>query len=481
MAVGTSGFQQEFFDQSSQTLRTLYGSSLSWALANQYAIPDPSWALAKEINSYELIRRDTLCAHLMAQRKHAVSGTETTCVPARDGFPLDEVAARLGETMLDGIENLDSAKLNAAEAVFRGQSFAQIVGERRTETWVDGVPRSWWCPTRLRDIDKRRFRYVSPKGDNTNPPILEMSDVSRGGSAIWKPVEHPEWLMIHAYDDSESTLGYGRGLIDAMYVSWYARSKLLVEMLQAAERFGQGLLTVEVDPNRKGSTGQTNEQMLSDAASNVQKTKARHVIAHLLGEKIELLEGSATGHEIIMKGLELVTNELTQLVMGSILPTGGGGDVGSNARAEVEQGTSDGLIRFDRKILASTLTRDVMGLFWRLNRANIIGCGLALAKMPIIELSHEARETPLVFAEILKAATDAGMDISAKEAYTRMGLSMPKPGEPIVKKAAPVMPPGFGGQPGGGPGGVGPSGDNEAVPAKPHPMPSESEPATGAA
>lgn len=474
MAQASSGFQQEFTDTTSLLMRQMYGSSLSWAWSNRFGIPDPSFALQKEINAYELIRRDTHCAHVMGLRKHAVAGTETTCVARRDGFPLDEIAAQLGDTMLAQIDNLDSAKLNLADAVFRSQSFAQIMGERRTQTWVDGVPRQWWTPTHLRDIDKRRFRWVA-NANRDLPPVLEMSDVSRPGSSKWDPVEHPEWLIQHVYDDSESTLGYGRGLIDAMYVSWYMRTRLLIEMAQAAERFGQGAVVVEVDPNRKGSTEQTNEAMLTAAADNVAKNKARHVLACLTGEKITMLTGSDTGFRILTESLAIVTNELTQLVLGSVLPSGGGGDVGSNARAEVEQDTGDGLIRFDRKLLSATLTRDLMGLFWKLNRANLIGCGLALAQAPRVELSHESRETPERFALTLKAATDAGMDVVAKEAYTRLGLSMPKPGEAVVKKAAPVMAPGFGGGPPGGPGDSGPpagdAGGQDMPPVKPHAAP----------
>lgn len=444
----SAGFMSEFTDPASMVGREMYLRALASALRNPIAIPDPSYALAKDINVYELVRRDAHVKKVMDLRKHAVAGTEWHCAPVRDEVPMDDTAAKLGEEFLGCIQNFDSARLNLASAVFFGSAFAQIVGRRVTKTWVDGQPRQWWVPEFLLDIDRRRFRWQPTGASKT--PVLHMGSIE-GNTTAWKPLEHPEWLVQHVYDESEATLGYGRGLMDSLYHSWYAKTKLRIEILQAAERIGQGLLLAKILPDRPASTSQTNDDRLTDAVNNLMATKARHALACFVGEEVEFVGGPQEGWHLLMEGLKYHDDEITGLVLGSVLPSGGGaggagaGGQGSMARAEVEQATSDGVIRYDRRLMSTTLSRDVIGLCWRLNRANIISAGLALAERPKVDLSHESRETPVEFADLLKKAQDAGVDVTKKEAYKRLGLTMPKPEDVILSRPLPESP--FGGSP----------------------------------
>lgn len=463
---GSTGFLSEFTDPTTIMGRELYLRALASALRNPLAIPDPSYALSKDINVYELVRRDAHVKKVMDQRKHDVAGTEWHCAPARDGEALDEAAAKLGEQLLGCIVNFDAAKLNLASAVFFGSAFAKIVGRRIPKDFGDGQMREWWVPEFLLDVDRRRFRW-QPAGPNL-PPVLHMGSIE-GTTTAWRPLAHPEWLVQHVYDDTEATLGYGRGLMDSLYHSWYAKTKLRVEFLQAAERLGQGLLLAEILPDRPGSTGQTNETLLTDAADALAKTKARHALACFVGEKVSFVPGPQEGWQLLLQGLKYHDDEITGLVLGSVLPSGGGGGgageggQGSMARAEVEQGTSDMVVRFDRRLLSSALGQ-VVSLCWRLNRANILACGLGLAEKPKVDLSHESRETPTEFAELLAKAQAAGVDVVKAEAYKRLGLTMPKPEDPVLAK--PVVASPFGAGPG-----EPPPPSSDAPPVPPHATP----------
>lgn len=458
---GSIGFLQEFTDPSSQVGRSMYLQALANALRNPLAVPDPSYALNKDINVYELVRRDAHVKKVMDLRKHAVAGTEWHCAPSRDGEKVDEGAAALGDDFLGCIQNFDAAKLNLAAAVFFGSAFAKITGRRVTKTWVDGVAREWWVPEFLLDVDRRRFRWTTLQIGQ--PPVLHMGSIE-GTTTAWRPLQHPEWLVQHVYDDSESTLGYGRGLMDSLYHSWYAKTRLRIEFLQAAERLGQGLLLAKVLPDRPASTGQTNADLLGDAVDALIATKGRHALACFVGEEVEFVKGPQEGWQLLVEGLKYHDDEITGLMLGSVLPSGGGGGgagaggQGSMARAEVEQGTSDTVVRFDRRLLSSTLARDVLGLCWRLNRANILACGLGAAEKPKVDLSHESRETPVEFADLLKKAQDAGVDVTKAEAYKRLGLTMPKPEDPILSK--PVVASPFGATP--------PNADGDGAPVPPH-------------
>jgi phage gp29-like protein len=436
------GALQELSHPGGILARDIYASALASAIANRHAIPDPSFGLQKESAVYELIRRDAKCAQNMAQRQHSVSGTEWHCVEAREGNPLDEAAAHLAEVLLKNIENFDSARFNLASAVFRGSAFAKIIGRRVPRDYVDGVTRMWWVPTFLADVDRRRLRWEAADAPGVDP-ILNMADVTSTGLANWKPVEHVEWLVQHVYGDEESTLGYGRGLIDAVYHAWFAKQKLVSELLALAERFGQGLVVAKISPDRPGSSEQGVTATIDATVANIAKTKARHVLAIMVGEELELLEPSGTGASLLLDSIKYYDECIAALLVGSVLPGGGGADVGSNARAEVEQGTSDAIVRFDRKLMGSTLTRDVLGLTWDLNRANLLACGMILAERPTIELSHEARETPAEFADLLDKAGKAGVAVTEREAYQRLGLKRPSPGEPVITAPQPPAMPGY--------------------------------------
>lgn len=435
------GALQELSHPGGVLARDIYVSALASALSNRHAIPDPSFALQRDTAAYELLRRDAKVAQNMLQRRHAVGGTEWHCVAAREGNALDDRAADLAEALLKNIENFDSARYNLADAVFRSSTYAKIIGRRVPRDYGDGVTRMWWVPTALMDIDRRRFKWAAPTGGGD--PVLQMADVSVPGNVRWSPVEHPEWLVQHVYDDTEGTLGYGRGLIDAVYHAWFAKQKLQVELQNLAERFGQGLVVATIDPNRPGAADKGNDQVILDTITNIAKTKARHVLAIMAGEKIELLEPNGQGASLLLDSIRYYDECIGALLMGSLLPSGGGADVGSNARAETEEGTSDTVIRFDRKLLGSTLTRDVLGLVWDLNRANILACGLFLAEKPTIELSHESRETPADFADLLEKAGRAGVAVTEREAYARLGLKRPAAGDPVIKPSSPVGVPGY--------------------------------------
>lgn len=473
----STGFAQDFSDSTGLMARDLFASSEASALWNRYAIPDPSWAIRRDFNIYELVLRDARIAKDIAQRKHSVAGTEWHCVQAREGNALDERAANVAEAILKEVENFDSARFNLSEAIFRGSAYAKIIGRRVPRDYGDGVTRMWWVPTAIMDIDRRRLRWVPGKHPE-DAPILQMSDLSPNAGERWKAVEHPEWLVSHVYGDDEAALGYGRGLLNALYVEYYTKQNLRRELSQLCERFGQGLVVIEIDPNRPGSAGQDANTTLANAAAAVRKTMARHALACMAGEKVSLLEPSGQGHSVLLDAIKYCDEAITGLVMGSVRPSGAGpADRGSEAQANVEEGTTDTILRYDRRLLGSSLSRDVLGLVWDLNRANLLASGLILAERPTIELSHESRETPAEFAELLTKAVAANVPVGEAEAYKRLGLKRPGPGEPVIKAAAPVGMPGYPlgmpGAPAASP--VDRSGVSEAVPGgKVFPPPAES-------
>lgn len=424
------------------------------ALANAYrygVLPDPSFALGQDINIYELVRRDAVIKHVMDLRRHAVAGSDATTLPG-DETEAGKQASKVGQALLDRIANLHSAKLDLADAVFNGSAFAKIEGHREILRLCDGKARSWFVIDRLHHIDRRRVSMRRPQGSDPNAShVLHVASIREGGA--WKPVEHPEWLVQHVYDDQESSLGHGRGLMDALFVSWFAKTQAFEQGMEAMERWAQGMSVLLLDPDRVGSGDQRNDLLVQQAIDTFERHKSRHVLVGMKGDELSLLEGPGQGHQIATWWVTYLDNSITRLVLGALLPSGGGdGETGSYARAEVEQESSSTLLRFDRVLLEQTLTRYVMRMLWNLNRANLADCGLALAPMPHVSLASEDRTKPSDFAEMLTKLLTAGVPVGKKYAYERLGIPVPQADEEVLEGRPPPDP--FGAPPGEGPPGA---------------------------
>jgi len=185
-------------------------------------------------------------------------------------------------------------------------------------------------------------------------------------------------------------------------------------------------------------------------------------------------EGTRAVFEVAIPYLD---RGVTQLILGSVLPTGGGGDVGSNARAEVEAESSQILVQHDRRIMDDAYGRTLTYLFWKHNVAQLARVGCLTAKRPKLRSVQESREDPREAAEVAEIVLRTGATLKRSEYYERVGWEQPAPGEDVISSptVAPAMPgggaPAFGsaGGSGGGGGGVGPGGSSVALPGEPQP------------
>ena len=240
------------FPAGSQQAYARYTQSLSDAIKSRDWVYDPSYALHSDWEVYEKILRDPVAAHAIRFRKHLVAGSKVRVVPASED-PIDEAAASLVEDLLKQLCGFTDARLCLADAIFKGSAYAMITGRRKLLSagapvgGIKPVPQHWWVPERIADIDRRRFR------------LIRIDDVLRWQlwsveRRDWENLEHPEWFIRSVYEATESSLGYGRGLLDTLYYFQSAKARSLQEAISAAERFGQGLVTVGIE-NLRASDG----------------------------------------------------------------------------------------------------------------------------------------------------------------------------------------------------------------------------------
>jgi hypothetical protein len=430
-----------------KTHKQLYGNALG-AVLESGNLFDQSIALARDPAAYEKFDLDATIMHLKQVRKHMVAGSRWELKPASTK-PADKTASAFLEQMIRvGTKRLAVALFNLSEAVFRGSAYGRIVGEKKWVTCPDGIPRQCWVPTLIEDVDRRRFDKTVERVDLGTPNERYVatwkmfSPITRG----WEKWEHPEWYVKHIYSDAEASLGYGQGLYDSMFFLWRAREVLLKMGLQGAERWAQGFMVASVDNARSASTGKTNAAIVNSFITELEKQRSQHFFVKDKLDLLDVLPGPGQGHEIVMKMLEYVDMQLRLLALGSNLPTKAEGG-GSYNLAEIQQGTTDAIVKYDRKILGESLTRDFLGLTWDLNRPALFSMGLAAAELPGFTVLDDKVIDPKYNAEVSETLLRAGFKLKADEAYELVQRTQPGPGDEYIeqKKPEPLgFPPGAG-------------------------------------
>jgi hypothetical protein len=354
------------------------------------------------------------------------------------------------ERVLDiGLRRFATARFDLAEAIFTGSSFARITGNLHWLTIFDGVPRQLWLPEELIDVDRRRFDkvFITERSPSTGEPTVyaqwRMFDYLKNEWANW---EHRDWYVKNIYNDHEETLGYGSGLIDSMYFYWRAKEILWKAGLQGAERWALGFMVAKVDNARSASTGKTNQQVVSSFMNELEKQRSQHYFVMDKIDELEVLPGPGQGSEIVERMISYCDMQLRLLVLGSNLPTQATGG-GSYNLAEIQQGTTDTLIKYDRSLLAEALTNDLLTLVWNVNRPALVSMGLSTAEMPKMSILDEKRSDPKMMAEVTKIILDSGIPLKADEVYELLGRTQPGPGDEIIEGGPQVPAVGPDGQP----------------------------------
>jgi hypothetical protein len=416
----------------------LFVRALSSAYKRVPRVYDPDYALSRDSDVYEKLLKDSVIAHAVAQRKHMVAGSRWQCEPYNKQ-PENKLAAQVMEEILGCIENFDAARFNLAEAIFRGSTYAFIEGSRQVQGFYDRIPRMWWVPNRIRDLTKYRIRQVSTLVDGRDGKTLQVHfELWNLASERWERIkpENERAMVQHLYDDTEETLGYGRGLVSKIYHYWRAKEIVLTENLNAIERFAQGLIVAKIDGLREGSS--TNASLVNSAIDALEKHKARHILAVGKEDDVQMLSGSGEGHQLFESMRKYLDEAIRVLVLGASLPSSAT-EGGSYALAEIQENSTQALIGYDRKIMAQTLNKTLVNLVWQSNRAALEQIGLGGATPPRLHIIDEKISDPKKEAEITEILLRSGMDLKADETYELVGRTAPAPGDDVIEGQKPVQ------------------------------------------
>lgn len=414
----------------------LYGSSVSsdiyvQALSAAYRagrrIYDPEFALRQDPEIYEKIRRDAVIAQALTFRKHLIAGRSWNIEPSGTE-PADKKAAVVVRELIAKIERLSSTLFNLAEAVVRGSAYALIIGRRMTLRIADFPPMTWWVPVRLKDVDRRRFRQVVDDDGNSH---WEFWSVKR---YRWEKLENPGWFVRHIYDDTEPSLGYGRGLLEALYFYNYAKQVALERGLQGLERWAMGILLAAVDSLRVNSNTTDSDDLVQQWIDTVNAMRSQHVLVYDKNDSFSVLTGGGEGWQIVREILEYLDNAMRTLILGANLPTSAT-EGGSFALGQVQENSTEALVQYDRRLLEETLTRDLVGRVLDMNRANFVSLGLPLDR-PRFNIAQEKREDPSSSIQVIATAISAGISLRRDEVYQKIGFTPPGPDDETITRTS---------------------------------------------
>ncbi len=425
-----------FFSTGSATAYSDYVNALTDALRNRDWVYDPSFALDSDGEVYQKVLRDPVAAHSIRFRKHLVAGPEWRIEPASDSDQ-DKAAAEIVGELVSKIRGFTDARICLSEAIFRGSAYAFMAGQRRFASVASGQPMSWWVPERLIDVDRRRFRLI--RDPVLGQLVWQLWSVDR---RAWEPLANPQWFVRSVFENTEDSLGYGRGMLDTLYFTQASKARLLQDGLMAAERFGQGFATIAIEnlrgPDGKPAAGpdRSGTTVAQEWVREFAKHRSRHVMAHDKRDEVQVHTGLGEGWALVERLLVYLDNVQVTAVLGSTLPTIEG-DGGSRAMATVQENSTEALVQADRSRLGDDLTRDLIGLIWSLNALQIeaqVGPGAA---MPSLRIDQRKLEDPQVNAGVVSTLTQAGVPLVAAEVYEKTGFTQPLPGDELIGSLAP--------------------------------------------
>lgn len=402
----------------------------TWALSAAYRsgtwLYDPDFASLQETEIWEKLNRDPVFRQGVAQRSHAVAGRQWMIQPFDQDDKQCVEAAKIMTGLVRKVRRFSSSRaIIAKNAIFRGRGLGWMRGRRTMESIAGSPVLPWWACHSIKDIDPRRELHDKVYQGNEVVGIeTKLFNPMKGAYVVVTPQQRVA-LIRHAYDDEESRLGYGRGLLESLYFYYYAKTQILRYGLQGLQRWALGLIVGKVAADAPGSAERSSDDMRDELLTQLKKHDSSHVLVTDGRDSIDVVETSGTGNDIVQFLLSYVDDKITALTSGSVLPAGGGSNVGSLARAKVEQETSESLIQHDTDALFDTLTHEFIGGLWTLNRENFERCCPG-AQMPSIVPVQQRIRDPETAATVIKTALECGIPLVQQEVMKALGFSLPR-------------------------------------------------------
>lgn len=416
----------------------LYGYALSSAFRRSFVF-DPSYALAKEPDIWEIVRSDVGFSASIDRYTNQVTKPWHVEAAKKSKDEKDQQYAEIVSDAIGQIYDFDNARRVMSEAAFLGRRYSFIESERRHISLGGEEEMEWIVPTILKDVDRRRFRWVPVEKDGKRTTKLSFFNTITGQ---WQDVspQFRQALIEFIWYNTEDRVGYGRGWLESIYFAHYMKSNTIVKIGDGVDRWAKGIWLGKLDGLRNASTDQTNTDLVEGMKTMLRSMRNDNIGIIENVDDIEVIETAGTGHQIAMEFVHYWDDAVERLVNGSTRPTGlGGSKTGARAQAETEEDSSEAHYQPARDTGDAVINRDLIGWFISqpLNRQNLKKLGCLDAKRPVFHSRQEKKEA---IADILASAQlfmTNGLTLVEQELYERAGgWSVPGPDDKVVSGKA---------------------------------------------
>lgn len=232
------------------------------------------------------------------------------------------------------IEDFNRArKALVRNAVLKGWGIARIYGRFvRKLLPGDTEVRRWWVPTRLTDVDKRRWRinqdYYSSHEAADRLQEWTIQDIF---TQKWYRIDVPgappglrrcDYVWCR-YDDSEDDLGYAHGIGRALFHKWYMSTYAWLYAMDGAESWSKGKIVISTPNTLGGATlpgdlkGQRLAQQIRDEiATAANKQMARHTLVIDKEQDFKVHGQPTSGHEAVSWIIDAIDMQYDELILG---------------------------------------------------------------------------------------------------------------------------------------------------------------------
>ena len=417
----------------------LFGYSLSSAYRRAF-VYEPSFALAKTPDIWETVRNDVGFSASIDRYTNQVTKPWHVEAPKKSKEEGDQEYAGIVADAITNIYDFDNARRIMSEAAFLGRRYCFIESERRFMS-LDGTQEmEWIVPTLLKDIDRRRFRWVpqlvGPAGQEKRVIHLAMFNTIQNQWLEVSP-EFRQALIEFVWYNTEDRTGYGRGWLEPIYFAHYMKTNAVQKVSDWVDRWTKGIWLGKIEGLlRNASAPKTNDALVSGMMTMLRTMREQNVGVIENVDDIQVIESTGTGFQGGMDYIHYWDDGVERLVNGSVRPSGlGGAKTGARAEAETQEDSSEAHYQPARDSGDAVINRDLVGWFISqpLNRQNLERLGLSKAKRPVFHSRQEKKEA---IADIIASASmflDRGLPLIENEVYERAGgWGVPGPGDKTV-------------------------------------------------
>ena len=401
-------------------------------------IGNPGYADWKDENFAETLRLDPISSTALEQFRSDVAGAEQRMIPGGEN-PDDIVAAQIvQECFLDALDIPDILD-GFANAPLTGAEYGILEWGDKTdpedEGWqyreIGDLPGKYFrIPSGIDRIHRHRIRYRSERAKSTQPKVpgklrifTELYSFER---ERWEELVDEGWLMRHVIGDDEYHMGYGSALMDSLLNIDYAEKIAYRELCTLLEI--QGIRVYKMDLDRLTEPDTSNDAEATTAIRRIKDLRGRDVMAIAKDESIEILKQDSDAIKNYVDFIKHCQEIKTRRILGSLLPSGGGSDVGSNARAGVEAASTSRRTKFHRKRLARTFQLYGVQRWWVENWPTLAELGFTTkTKCPLFAIEDEPAEVDLLKeAQTDEVLSRVGLTLSVDDMRKRYKRAAPK-------------------------------------------------------